>query len=139
MKKIVLIATFLTVCLITISQNYNLTVQIEDIKESKGEMYIGLFKNAETFPEKGNAAVGEILPAKPDSMHIIFRDVPAGKYAIAVYHDKNLDGKLTKNRLGIPKEYYGFSNNVTGSFGPPDFKKAAFDLNSDITITIKLK
>ncbi len=42
--------------------------------------------------------------------------------------------------FGIPSEDYGFSNDATGSFGPPEYKNAAFILNSPekiITINIK--
>ncbi|MFN7603100.1 MAG: DUF2141 domain-containing protein [Bacteroidota bacterium] len=40
--------------------------------------------------------------------------------------------------MGIPKEGYGFSNNVMGSFGPPSFEKAKFKL-TDGVIQIKLR
>jgi uncharacterized protein (DUF2141 family) len=42
--------------------------------------------------------------------------------------------------FGIPSEDYGFSNDAAGSFGPPEYKDAAFILNSPekkITINIK--
>ncbi len=45
---------------------------------------------------------------------------------------------MNQNFLGIPKEGYAFSNNASGTFGPPDFKDAAFKLEDEITITIKM-
>jgi len=42
--------------------------------------------------------------------------------------------------FGAPQEAFGFSNNVRGTLGPPDFEEAAFTLESDslsMTITAK--
>ncbi|MFM7430954.1 MAG: DUF2141 domain-containing protein [Flammeovirgaceae bacterium] len=33
--------------------------------------------------------------------------------------------------MGIPKEGYGFSNNVMGTMGPPSFEKAKFKLSGE--------
>ena len=55
----------------------------------------------------------------------------SGNYAIAILHDENDDGKMNTNFLGLPKEGYGFSNNVMGTFGPPTFSKASFQYNAN--------
>jgi uncharacterized protein (DUF2141 family) len=68
----------------------------------------------------------------------VFRNIPAGTYAIAVIQDENLDGKLTKNFLGIPKEPYGFSQNKYGMFGPPKFKDVSFAVENDSNISLKI-
>jgi len=42
--------------------------------------------------------------------------------------------------FGKPVEAYGFSNNVRGLFGRPDYKKAAFVLNrSEMAVTISVE
>ncbi len=43
-----------------------------------------------------------------------FEDIPPGRYALAVIHDENMNGKLDANWLGVPKEGYGFSNDAKG-------------------------
>ena len=66
--------------------------------------------------------------------------LPYGEYAVKVYHDENSNNELDTMMFGIPSEDYGFSNDATGSFGPPEYKDAAFILNSPekkITINIK--
>jgi uncharacterized protein (DUF2141 family) len=70
-------------------------------------------------------AVGE---ATGERVTVTFSDLPPGKYAVAAYVDSNNNGKQDKNGLGMPTEIFGFSNNARGTFGPPDFAKAAFDL-----------
>lgn len=52
--------------------------------------------------------------------------VPHGEQlAISAYQDRNDNGKLDKNLLGIPTERYGFSNNPKRGYGPPAFDQAA--------------
>jgi uncharacterized protein (DUF2141 family) len=53
--------------------------------------------------------------------------------------DKNKNGKLDKNYLGIPTEAYGFSNNARRTFSAPSFEEAEVNLNSDLAISITLK
>ena len=47
--------------------------------------------------------------------------------------------KIDKNFLGIPKEQYGFSNNVMGRMSPPTFDQAKFAIAGPTTQNIKLR
>jgi uncharacterized protein (DUF2141 family) len=51
--------------------------------------------------------------------------VPAGRYAISLFHDENGNGRLDK-ALMIPSEGYGFSRDAPVVMGPPSFAEAAF-------------
>ena len=62
-----------------------------------------------------------------------------GKYAFKYFHDENSNKKLDTNLIGIPKEGYGFANNIYGSFGPPDFKDTIFEVKNDTTINCIVK
>jgi uncharacterized protein (DUF2141 family) len=65
-------------------------------------------------------------------------ELPPGRYALAVYVDRNGNGKLDSGMFGIPKEPYGFSRS-RGFMGPPDFVDAAFELpEAGTSIHIKL-
>ena len=77
-----------------------------------------------------------------DSITVVFENLKPGKYAVSVIHDANKSKDLDKNKLGIPKEGFGFSNNVMGSMGPPPFERAQFDLTpgqKDLDIDVKMK
>jgi uncharacterized protein (DUF2141 family) len=68
-----------------------------------------------------------------------FEDIPPGTYAMAVIHDENMNGKLDTNRLGIPREGYGFSNDAKGWLGPPSFSAASFRYDGrslDLTMSL---
>ena len=69
-----------------------------------------------------------------------FYDLPPGKYCVYVYHDENSNHRLDIGGLfGKPTEPYGFSNDPSTLFGPPNFRKCLFELKGDHKITIKLK
>jgi uncharacterized protein (DUF2141 family) len=57
-----------------------------------------------------------------------------GKYAFRYFHDRNNNKKMDTNRIGIPTEGYGFSNNAKGRFGPPAFKDIVFEVSKDATV-----
>ena len=65
--------------------------------------------------------------------------LPHGEYAIAVFVDLNGNGKMDKNFLGIPKEQYGFSNNVMGTMAAPSFEQAKFEVKGPTIHNIILK
>jgi uncharacterized protein (DUF2141 family) len=50
-----------------------------------------------------------------------------------------MNGKLDTNRLGIPREGYGFSNDAKGWLGPPSFSATSFRYdgrNLDLTMSL---
>jgi len=65
--------------------------------------------------------------------------LPHGEYAIAIFVDANGNGKMDKNFLGIPKEQYGFSNNVMGRMAAPSFEQAKFEVTGPTIQNITLR
>lgn len=57
-----------------------------------------------------------------------FPGVAPGSYAVMVYHDENVNGKLDKSANGMPLEGWGFSRNARGHYGPPGFDDARIDI-----------
>ncbi|MEQ9092370.1 MAG: DUF2141 domain-containing protein [Balneola sp.] len=111
---------------------------IEGINELKGEIRIAMFDSKEKYTKDPIHAI--VLPV--DSTTIIWTQemLPFGEYAIAVYHDKNENGKIDTNFLGIPKEDYGFSNNARGRFGPASWQDSKFKVEDNFYSTsIKIK
>lgn len=51
------------------------------------------------------------------------------KYAFKYFHDENNSNELDFNKLGMPLEGYGFSNDAKGFLGPPSFHRTIFDLS----------
>lgn len=121
------------------SASYDLVVSVEGIRSTEGIINIGLFNDPDDFPDKGKAFKGALLKIPGGSATYTFKDLPAGEYCIAVFHDKNQNGKIDKNLIGIPTEGFGFSNDAIGTFGPPGFKDASVSLDKDRSVKIKLR
>ena len=57
---------------------------------------------------------------------------------ITVMHDRNDNGELDANFVGMPTEPWAFSNNATGSFGPPGWEQVKFAHQGDTVQRIRL-
>lgn len=102
------------------------TVTVTKLRSAKGQILACLTTDARAFPqcERDSRARSLIVPAR-EGMVLNFGRVPDGRYAIALIHDENGNGKLDKHLI-IPREGFGFSRNAPVAFGPPSFKSASF-------------
>ena len=135
MKKLIVLIAFGMLTHSGWSQN--MEVVIKNVDASDGNIAAALFSNEADFLKTRFAA--KKVKANKGEVHLVFENIPAGKYALSVYHDANTNGELDKNLMGIPKEGFGFSNDAMGMFGPPDFKKASFDWKGEQTISLALR
>ena len=119
------------------ANNTKLTIRVQGIKNKKGTINIALFKSDTDFNQEKFTYVSR-TPADSNGI-IIFDKIDYGNYSVAVYHDENENQKLDRNFIGMPKEGYGFSNNVKGQFGPPGFKDTSVSMNqSETNLSIQL-
>ena len=122
----------------------SIELRIVGLKCAKGQLMIGVYDQANDFPDHDKTLkryIFELEGKDCSSIKLKIPDLIYGKsYALAVYHDENSNYQLDKNFLGIPLERYGFSNNARGTFGPPSFKEAAFELKSQVLkLNLELK
>lgn len=116
-------------------------VEILEIKNSRGKIACALFESAEGFPSKflHHATNIVLIEIRNTQARCNFAEIPQGTYALAVIHDENMNGKLDTNWLGIPKEGYGFSNDVKARGSAPSFDAAGFRYEGqtmEMTITL---
>lgn len=122
-------------------EDYNLKIMISNIKYS-GKIYFALYDSAENFNstdesiDKMKLAIREMVKV---GEHEINLKLEKGYYGIKIYVDKNLNEKFDTNFFGLPKEQFGFSNNVIGLVGPPTFEKSMIYVSSNQTINIILR
>jgi uncharacterized protein (DUF2141 family) len=114
---------------------FDLTVEVLDARSSQGTVDGALY-GAETTWLK-TPLQGQRQPAT-DRAVLVYRNLPAGRYALALFHDENGNGKLDTNIVGIPQERFGFSRDARGRMGPPSFADAAIELREDTTISVNL-
>ena len=123
------------------AQSAIVEVTITGIENTDGTIKIGIYDSKSSFPTSGKEIQGaKVKPTKTGSLNYTFENLPDGDYAIAVWHDENGNKKLDK-KFGIPKENYGFSKNIFGFFGPPDFEDVSFKVANGkvIKLTINIK
>ncbi len=122
------------------SAQNSLSVSITSLRNNKGHILISLFKEGAGYPDEPEKAFRkEKISIVQQKATIVFNNLPAGEYAIAILHDENDDLKMNKTWLGLPKEGYGFSNNVMGTFGPPSYSKAKFSVSPGKTARQEIK
>ena len=116
----------------------DLNIKITNLKEVTGSIFIGVFNNKESFPKDGQQFRIFYESVTENPMTYKIEDLPIGEYAVAVFQDINEDKECNLNFIGIPKEPYGFSNDIKPRFSAPPFKKTKFILVEGDTIAIKL-
>lgn len=100
-------------------------------------MRIGVYADEESYMKKA-VHFQNIPVSEKGTMTVSIKDISFGTYAISLFHDQNGNGKLDSNWMRIPKEPYGFSQNAAATFGPPKFRKAAFQ-HGHATTKVKIK
>ena len=116
--------------------NYAIAVSVAAIQNPKGKVYFAIYTNKNFLK---NPLKSKTVSVKNGTAQVQFTNITTGTYAIAVYHDKNENGKLDFDlTTGRPTEDYGFSNNPT-LYGSPEFKNAKFEVvNKDVTFEVLL-
>lgn len=105
-----------------------LTIEILGLESDMGSVVVALFDSAESFDQRTPAVASAVVAPQDGRASWSVADLPAGTYAIAVFHDLNDNAELDRTTLGPPAEPYGFSNDSRGTFGPPKFARAAIEL-----------
>ncbi|CAM4237921.1 DUF2141 domain-containing protein [Gillisia limnaea] len=134
--SIVMSIIFLSGILILSAQN-STEVEIINFDSNKGAAFIGLYNTEDSFLE--NEYKGKEVEIKDKKAIFTFKDIPDGIYAVSVFHDEDDNGELTTNFLGIPKESYGASNNAKGTFGPPKWENAKFEVRNGEIVKLKIR
>ena len=118
----------------------NLTIKIQGLHSDQGQAIFVLMDSESSH--KGTTPIfsKKLIPIVQHSAEATFPEIPAGEYSAVVYHDVNGNGELDRYFFGLPKEPYGFSNDVRNPIGFPGFDESRFKVStseSHHTITVK--
>jgi uncharacterized protein (DUF2141 family) len=134
MTKIIITIVLFISSLVS-AQKVTLTVTVSGLNNDTGTVQVGLFNSEGKFLKSIYKGVSSEIKSKGAT--VTFLNIPKGVYAISAYHDKNKNGKLDMNFMGIPKEDVACSNNAKGFMGPPKYEDAKFTITKDSKIEIK--
>lgn len=120
-----------------------IVVTVANIKSTDGgNLIVSLYTQKDDWLKTEKARITEIVSVEGDSLTVEFTDLPYDSiYAVAVIHDRNMNGRLDMRKFPWPKpkEGAGVSNNRFG-FGPPDYDDAILSLaDPELGIRIEMR
>lgn len=144
-KIIIILKSFLAIVLLTSfsiqkQETFSLTIEVNELRNSKGTVLFALYNREDAFPDEHYKKYYKKLTGKivNGASTVIFENIPAGKYAVNILHDENNDGKIKKGLI-MPIEGIGFSNYKSiGLTNKPSFSKASFEVVSDKSIKVNI-
>lgn len=136
MKAIRILAFLLPIGLF--AQN-SLQVEVDGVDSSEGSIHVAIYADKSAFLNAEGVYRTDSVRARKGKTVIHLDDLPAGAYALAIFHDRNDNKLLDTNWIGIPKEPVGFSNARMRRFGPPSFEDCLVHLYTDAAIAIRLQ
>lgn len=142
MRRLIL-SFLLSATLVASAQSVGtLTVVVTGLEDDEGRVACSLFGSDEGWPsEREHARAGQWARIESRQARCVFRDVPAGTYAVGVFHDEDGDGEMDTSIVGRPQEGWGVSNDVPPRrFGAPHFAPSSFEFDgSRKTIRVTLR
>ncbi len=107
-----------------------LKIVVTGLKPVKGLLHLALYNSRDNYKSRKNPVRKANVIVDSSNITLEFRNLPPGWYAIMFYHDSNNNGRFD-TILGLPREQFGFSNNVRPSLsGAPSFDKVKFFIKS---------
>jgi uncharacterized protein (DUF2141 family) len=105
-----------------------LTLQVNGIRPAKGEVAVTVYPdNRRRFLAPGGKLLRQRVKAASPVSRACF-DLPAGTYAVAVYHDVDGDRDFDRTIVGLPAEGFAFTNDPSTKTGLPPLDSVRFAL-----------
>ena len=113
-----------------------LTVEVSGLKDKSGDIYIAVYNSDSTWLSDETVMVKglDINEALEGDLVRTELELPLGEYALSVFYDRNGNGEMDTNFIGMPKEPTALSNNALAKFGPPKYEDAVFTLGLEPVI-----
>lgn len=108
------------------------SVRIAGVASVDGQIFVSVFDSKKAWLKRPvqQLTAAAAISSTEDPL-IVELQLPAGEYAIQVFHDADGNGKMKTNFIGIPKEPTGVSNDAKGKFGPPKFVDAKITVGDE--------
>ena len=119
----------------------DVVITVTDLRSAKGVVRACMTARADVFPKciKDPESHRVVVPAG-ERIEIRFPGVKPGRYAVALLHDENNNGKADRAAGMMPKEGYGFSRDAPVRMAPPKFRDAVFEHGDKAQrLTIKMR
>lgn len=107
------------------------------LRNAKGHLVFTLWRATDPgFPEGDRGRPFRRLSVPAAMGKALFRDIPAGSYALSVFHDEKGTGAIDRNLIGLPRSGVG----VSGEFSrPPSFARSQFIVTGPLSIPVSIR
>jgi uncharacterized protein (DUF2141 family) len=128
-------------CAATAPDQTPLQISVSGMRSARGNITITIYPDEPShFLDGAYKVARQLLLVTLPVTSACFALAAPGYYAVALFHDENDNHHFDTNSLGIPTEGFGFSNNPTLYFGPPDLSRVRFSVHpGDNPIAIRMK
>ena len=115
-------------------------LELAGLAKADGSVFIAVFDSSDTWLSEDTFAGREVVitDALEGDLVLVQLQLPPGEYALSIFYDRNGNGEMDTNFIGIPKEPIAMSNNAKMKFGPPKYDDAVFTL-SDQPLTQRIQ
>ncbi|MCB0547272.1 MAG: DUF2141 domain-containing protein [Phaeodactylibacter sp.] len=113
------------------AENGQLIIEVNNVKEAKGTIWVGIYDSQENYLVKEKAIVQGFKVERAGAARYSIPGLPFGTYAVALFHDTNDNGELDRNFLGIPTEPFAFSRPPRTKWRLPSFKEVSFQFTAN--------
>lgn len=122
------------------SEDGSLTVAFNGVTRREGVVLVALFDSKTAYDANTGPVRTLTMPAEGGDFAVTLAGLAPGLYAVKSFHDRDANGRMNFNPLGMPLEPYGFSNNARAPFGPPPWRRAALEVRPGGNLqTIRLR
>lgn len=104
-----------------------LTVSVDGVEARGGTFYVSVQTEEEFMQDAGTA--GDVIAGPSEGAFVSTYSVPAGAYAITVWHDENSNGVFDTEENGMPLDGWAMSGGALT--GPPNFSDVAVEVPAD--------
>lgn len=111
------------------AQGTSLSITITHIKSGEGIVRVALYDHPDQFPyDPARKFVLSKKNMKDNMLSLNIPDLKEGIFVISLLDDVNGNDQMDYNIIHIPKEGYGFSNDIRPGLKPPPYEKCTFSV-----------
>ncbi len=111
------------------AEDFSLDLEVRAMISGSGEISTGVFAREEDFPRPPAQRVSVSSDAKV--VRVRFTDLSPGEYAVALFQDRNGNGRLDMNFAKTPLEPWGMSNDPRPPKRVPTWDDAKFTVPAE--------
>ncbi|MEM9738459.1 MAG: DUF2141 domain-containing protein [Pseudomonadota bacterium] len=126
-RRIAIASVLNTLTLAATANAVPLTVSIEGVKAREGTFYISIQSETEFMKDEGTA--GELVSEITPGTFLKTYGVPAGQYAVTIWHHENSNGTFDTTDMGMPLD--GWAMSVKALTDPPTFQDVSIEVGGD--------